>query len=176
MESNSQGFIDAIRCFYMPRLVQKIEQNSSSSTTMDYQPSGACSSTSPFETTTTTTTNTTTSPFPQAKLGADHSTIDHHQSYMDYYSRSSTSPTSLYSSESSQALNPLEASNHPSNPPMICKDNSVVLSSDNWYYDMQELPSMSAIGQCPDDVHMADQSWISCDMADGMWNIMDGLW
>ncbi|KAL2905178.1 Transcription factor MYB62 [Bienertia sinuspersici] len=29
MESNSQGFIDAIRCFYMPRLVQKIEQNSS---------------------------------------------------------------------------------------------------------------------------------------------------
>ncbi|CAO2830098.1 unnamed protein product [Amaranthus hypochondriacus] len=29
MESNSQSFIDAIRCFYMPRLVEKIEQNSS---------------------------------------------------------------------------------------------------------------------------------------------------
>lgn len=28
MEANSQSFIDAIRCFYMPRLVQKIEQNS----------------------------------------------------------------------------------------------------------------------------------------------------
>lgn len=28
MESNSQSFIEAIRCFYMPRLVQKIEQNS----------------------------------------------------------------------------------------------------------------------------------------------------
>ncbi|KAH9626825.1 hypothetical protein KSS87_002470 [Heliosperma pusillum] len=34
MESNSQSFIDAIRCYYMPRLVQKIEQNSANSSTM----------------------------------------------------------------------------------------------------------------------------------------------
>ncbi|XP_074300591.1 transcription factor MYB62-like [Silene latifolia] len=34
MESNSQSFIDAIRCYYMPILVQKIEQNSTNSTTM----------------------------------------------------------------------------------------------------------------------------------------------
>ncbi|KAK9750410.1 hypothetical protein RND81_02G194800 [Saponaria officinalis] len=34
MESNSQSFIDAIRCYYMPRLVQKIEQNAVNSSAM----------------------------------------------------------------------------------------------------------------------------------------------
>nr|ALT31508.1 MYB9 [Fagopyrum tataricum] len=143
MESNSQSFVDAIRCFYMPRLVQKIEQASAAS-----------SSSSPLEI-------TASEPYLPARMGID--SIDH-QSYKNY----SSSSTSFYSSESSEVLNPVEASNHPSNVINVYK------SQDNWYYDMQEIPATSATEQCS-DVHMADHGWISNDMADEMWNL-DGLW
>lgn len=43
MESNSQSFIDAIRCFYMPRLVQKIEQSSTSCATLNSEASSPSS-------------------------------------------------------------------------------------------------------------------------------------
>nr|UNZ81760.1 transcription factor MYB 6 [Rheum palmatum] len=166
MESNSQGFIDAIRCFYMPRLVQKIEQNSFSSTSMDYhQASGASSSSSPF---------------PPAEMGVD--SVDH-QSYKGY-SRSSASVPSFYSSESSKALNPVEVTGNSSYPTDAYTYQDVTQSRDNsnnWCYvdnpnyDMQQLPAMSANGQCS-DVHMADHNWFSStDMADDMWNL-DGLW
>ncbi|KAF7827803.1 transcription factor MYB62 [Senna tora] len=43
IESGSDRFIDAVRCFWMPRLHQKIEQNSSSSSSniLNYENSGA---------------------------------------------------------------------------------------------------------------------------------------
>ncbi|KAL8161305.1 hypothetical protein V2J09_012794 [Rumex salicifolius] len=156
MESNSQGFIDAIRCFYMPRLVQKIEQNSFTSTintSMDHhhhQASGASSSSSPF---------------PPPEIGVD--SIDH----------SYASIPSFYSSESSKAMNSVEVTGNSSYPINGYTYQDVLTSNnlcyvDNSSYGMQEFPaSVSVNGQCS-DVHMADHNWISSDdMADDIWNL-----
>nr|ALT31514.1 MYB22 [Fagopyrum tataricum] len=116
MESDSQSFFDAIRCFYMPRLVQKIEQNSSSSTSMGYQESG--SSFTPIE-----------APLRSALTPVDESFREN--------SSSSLSPKSFYSSECSKALNPVEG--NPSNPLNFYNSKDV----ENSNYDVEEFAYMS---------------------------------
>ncbi|KAL8167114.1 hypothetical protein V2J09_008613 [Rumex salicifolius] len=167
METNSQSFIKAIRCYYMPRLIQGIEQNSSQSTiAMDYEDSSL-----PFE-------STMTSQFPPTKVEDD--SVD-----LPYKDCSS----SFANLESSTSSNPLEIPQNPSyhtnantweNDTVAHFSDSSAFSAENWCdvdypkYDMQQLASMSHMGQfsC---AHLADHSWIGGDMANDTWNL-DNLW
>ncbi|KAL8137615.1 hypothetical protein V2J09_003616 [Rumex salicifolius] len=168
MESNSQSFFDAIRCFYMPRLVQKMEQDSFLSEIIDYHDSR--DSSSPLEEALTAASSS----FPPSRSGVDYTD----QCNKDY-SGSSVIPLSLFSSDGPNTLSPVEGLGQPSNPLGECRVSSA-LSSDNWYYvdnsnyDMEEFPYMSATGESF-NAYVADHSWISMNMADDTWNL-DGLW
>ncbi|GAB2280048.1 hypothetical protein Dimus_014686 [Dionaea muscipula] len=153
MESNSQRFIEAIRCFYMPRLVQKIEQTNSSLTASSLVGS--------------------TTYLPPKKV-----TMVQHTEYNSTSNTSQSSASSIVPGISDHHTYPTS----PACEETVCNGTKQEDSSslvENLYhvgsseYDM-ELASMSATGLLFDR-HMAGSNCEVDDMADDIWNL-DELW
>ncbi|XP_021753610.1 transcription factor MYB62-like [Chenopodium quinoa] len=148
MESNSQSFIDAIRCFYMPRLVQKMEQNSTEHTT----PNNAdqCD-----------------------QVAASSHIVPSSTTKLEDINFDSTKDTS--SSNTSLSSVP-EFQDQPTNSKgssSVVLDDIHCVNSCN--YDM-DLGSMSASDIPFSGCHMDGNDWLDNDMAgDGMWDL-DELW
>lgn len=151
MESNSPSFVDAIRCFYMPRLVQKIEQSSTSSTTLNSE--GSASS----------------SPSQKTQMDKD---LD-----LDMDMDMVLSPTKLAHINLDNPLDISEITDLPSSASSSAypkTDDCYYVG--NSYYDMDHLPSTSAPEILATDCHVAGHNWPADDTAeDGVWDL-DELW
>ncbi|GAB4840314.1 hypothetical protein Ancab_021080 [Ancistrocladus abbreviatus] len=156
MESNSPRFIDAIRCFYMPRLVQKIEQNSSSSTTMNLE--GASDVSLPPQYTTVV-----------QHTGGNSSSSNNSPSSMC----SMLPEISSYQTSPSPVFDQTVYTNTKGNTSLLNGDYYM----DSTDYDVDQLASVSAAGPSDllPDCHVVDHKWMAYDMADDVWNL-DELW
>ncbi|KAF8407800.1 hypothetical protein HHK36_006936 [Tetracentron sinense] len=172
---------DAIRCFWMPRLLQKMEvssppstilsQNSSNPQLLLNQPSGESSPSPPL----------------QGSLTISEPAYAYSSNY--YYEKNSNSENCTSPSASSDSMNISqlpEISEYPTSPPRALGNTVTNPSLKGCYYmessssDMKEfnLASMSEpwgfkipIHGC----HVVESNWMDDDMADSMWN-MDELW
>lgn len=158
IESDSKKFIDAVRRFWMPRLLQKMEQVSTSSTAADAV--------------TTETMDTQSSAFPALP--------PNQISVSSSPPRSSVTSPSISTSDSMKIALLAEISEHPTSPSRAI-DNTVpsnpVISEcsyvDGSIYDMEPLAPLSATGTydfplfC--DYQMAENDWVD------LWNV-DKLW
>ncbi|GMH26233.1 hypothetical protein Nepgr_028076 [Nepenthes gracilis] len=159
MESNSQSFIDAIRCFYMPRLVQKIEQNSSSSSSSS---------------TAIDADSSTFSSLPHKSIMINHA---------ENISNSIGSPPRISSPVAN--ISESQTSPYPALQETVYNSNKQEFSlrDDCYYvdssdYDMEALASISAAGASDlllSDCHVARSNWLGDVSADDTWNL-DELW
>ncbi|GMH15205.1 hypothetical protein Nepgr_017046 [Nepenthes gracilis] len=156
MESSSQRFIDAIRCFYMPRLVEKEQNNSSCSLP-----------------------NSTA-------MNLDGSTysLTTHQTAMAQQIGNNSSPSNL-SSTLLPGTSYHQTSPYPTFGETVydtrTKMDSLLLDvcyhMDSSDYDA-ELTAMSATrgsDDQPSDSQVAESNWLGDEIADDMWNL-DDLW
>ncbi|GMY18386.1 transcription factor MYB62-like [Fagus crenata] len=176
IESNSKRFLEAVRCFWMPRLLQKMEQTSSSPdstsnsslTTMNSQSSAPPPSHNPI-----------------ASSLVSPSTLIHNISYPTENSSCITSP-SVHSSDSLKISEQPQVPQHPAAP--FYAFGTTVYNHQNLTdcyfvdtsYNMESfnLDPISAMGTYDEntllDCQMADGDWISDSMADSLWN-MNGM-
>lgn len=182
IESNSKRFLDAVRCFWMPRLLQKVEQNCysySTLSTMDSQTDAAASASS---TNFTVDNSLSSESFPIQTKWANYSNLP------SEHSNSVTSPSVL--STDSKPISPqTQTLENPASisPPVLDStvyDNLIV--GDCYYvensgYDMDGLntasvPEIVAFGDSTSECQMAESNWVfDNDMADTLWN-MDDTW
>ncbi|XVF02240.1 hypothetical protein REPUB_Repub04eG0159000 [Reevesia pubescens] len=177
IESNSKRFLEAVRCFWMPRLLQKVEQTSSSSsslTEMSSQSSGP-----PRLSDCTVPSLSTFSPLPNI-------TTDN----LNHSSENSTPVTSqsLYPTDFMNISEKTEIPQHLTSPNVyghtcVYNNNQILDGSyniDSRGYEMEgfSLASMSAVGSyrgSPSECQMGGGNWISNEMTDTLWN-MDDIW
>ncbi|KAK9276531.1 hypothetical protein L1049_006065 [Liquidambar formosana] len=173
IESNSKRFLDAVRCFWMPRLLQKMEQTTTAATAaaavdtaiMNSQNSTVPSMPSP-------------SPSPNKML--------HNPNHPTEISSCVTSPNT--SSNSMKISQPPEISEDQKSPPAFGNTfyNNPFLNDNCYYldsgiYDLEDMtqPPMSATRTNDDftlsDCQMAESHWVGNEVADTLWNI-DELW
>ena len=172
IESNSRTFLEAVRCFWMPRLLQKMEQTSSpistsncSLTTMNAQGSSAPLSPNPIA------SSLSPSSIPPRNLL-------HFESYPTENSSSITSP-SIHSSDSLKISELPQVPGQPAGP-FHAFGNTVYNTDchfvDSSIYNMEalNLDPISAMGAYENsllDCHMADGDWLSDNMAESLWNM-----
>eukprot|EP00257_Ricinus_communis_P020352 XP_015579560.1 transcription factor MYB62 [Ricinus communis] len=193
IESNSKRFLDAVRCFWMPRLLQKVEQTSFSTASLtnpDYLQT--ISATSSLSVPNFTTNPSSSESFdPQihklvqycSNLGSEHS-----------ISSVTTSPsTTVLSTDSIAIQHQPEILENPKTPPVlddtgVYNYNNLILSEgyhvESNGYDMDHglnpaAASMPEIGTFDDSLsecQMAESNWVFEDeMANALWN-MDDIW
>ncbi|KAK9278785.1 hypothetical protein L1049_028363 [Liquidambar formosana] len=191
IDSNSTAFQDMIRCYWMPRLYQKIERSSPSSTMssqnsvmpqpLDYASQHYSESLPP------PLPPPPPPPQPQVFAQTIHS-LDHHEKTSSS-NNCSTSPSSssLESMNTSQVLP--QVSEYPTNPcdaitnykdhNRFLKDGSCVDNS-SYSYDMESfsLASILPTGDLDNlvgDGNLAESNWVDNDLGDSLW-MMDELW
>ncbi|KAE8077295.1 hypothetical protein FH972_015868 [Carpinus fangiana] len=169
IESNSKRFVDAVRCFWMPRLLQKMEQTASSPptnsslTSMNSQGSSAPS------------LGSSSSPPPRKLMPI---TLNHQHNEI--------SSSSIHSSEYSMKISEeSQVPEHPADPFHAFDNCSTVYNHpnlsdchlvDSRSFDMEALilDPMSATDTYENsllDCHMADGDWLSDNMANSLWNM-----
>lgn len=175
IESNSQRFLDAVKCFWMPRLLQKMEQSSSptfnsSLTSMNSQSSSAHLSPNP---------TVPLSPSSPPPIKIDNSNYPNQN-------LSSLTSTTIHSSDSMKVTEQPQVPEHPAGPfqafgnthhynhPNLIDSWSV----DSRTYDMEAmaLETMSAMGTNENsllDCHMAGGDWLCDNMVDSLWNMTE---
>ncbi|KAF2322588.1 hypothetical protein GH714_019235 [Hevea brasiliensis] len=182
IESNSKRFLDAVRCYWMPRLLQKVEQNCNSSyplSTLDSQTHVIASASS----TNFTVDNSSSSESfpPQTKLAQYSNLASEHSS-------SVTSP-SVLSTDSMPISRQPEFLENPAiiSPPLL--DNTVnnnLILSDGYYvensgyhmdgFNPASMPEIGTFGDSTSECQMAEGNWVfDYDMTDTLWN-MDDIW
>ncbi|KAF2317790.1 hypothetical protein GH714_041103 [Hevea brasiliensis] len=181
IESNSKNFLDAVRCFWMPRLIQKVEQNCCSSPlpTLDSQTQAIASESSPNFTVANSFSSETCPP--QNKLAQ----------YSNLASENSSSVTSpnVLSTDFLPISHQPEIVENPASscPPLL--DNTVYNNlplSDSYYvensgYDMDGfnpayMPEIDTFGDSTSECKMAEGNWVfDDDMAYTLWNMND-IW
>nr|QGP72571.1 MYB transcription factor 24 [Vitis davidii] len=163
IESDSKRFIDAVRRFWMPRLLQKMEQASTSSTAADAVTT---------DTTNTTTVNSQSSTIPAL--------LPNQITVSSSPPQSSVTSPSISTSDSMKIPLLPEMSEHPTSPSQAIGNtvhNNPVINDcsyvDSSIYDMEPLAPSSAIGTYDfslfSDYQMAEHDWID------LWNV-DKLW
>ncbi|XP_010681493.2 MYB-like transcription factor EOBI isoform X1 [Beta vulgaris subsp. vulgaris] len=159
MECNSQSFIEAIRCYYMPRLVQKIEQNSADLTSLNTDQ---------------------IAPVSHSYMASSSTKLEHINS--ESTKNTSSSNTSYSSIPEFQDL-PTSSTSLAYDKAVKSKENSVLLNNNTHCtinsscnnYDM-DLISMTASKNPFAECHVEENDWFGNDMAgDAMWD-MDELW
>lgn len=176
IESNSNRFLEAVRCFWMPRLLQKVEQASSSSSSSLKEISYQSSVPSQLS-------NCCTDPSlsPLSNKITDNSNNSFENS-------SSVNSQGLYPTDFINISEHTEIPQHLTSPNVYghtCahNNNQILNESYNVYcsgYEMEgfNLASMSAVGSYegyPSDGQMVEGNWISNEMTDSLWN-MDDIW
>ncbi|XP_010264231.1 PREDICTED: transcription factor MYB108-like [Nelumbo nucifera] len=184
IDANSMMFRDAIRCFWMPRLLQKMEESSSAMKTQN-------SSTPPSTPLNQTSQASALPPPPppppplegSLRISKAINSFDHEKNSNP--GNYCTSP-SIFSSDSMMSISKFpEISDYPATS-LHNFDNSdynpFLRSSfyvDNCgSYDMDDfnMSAMSVMGGYEtSDCHMAESNWAYDDMAESIWNI-DELW
>ncbi|XP_059655494.1 transcription factor MYB62 [Cornus florida] len=176
IDSNSKRFLEAIRCFWMPRLIEKMEQASTSS------PSSS-STTSTIETQYCAITSLP--PDLQPPLASASVQPNTQLDSFDHSNENSspmTNTSCLYSSHNMrmpELAEILEHQTYPAHAFANTANNNNSLLSD-CYYDMEgpNLPATSAVGTYDtqfSDCQVAESNWIGDEVADTLWS-MDGLW
>ncbi|GMI87837.1 myb domain protein 62 [Hibiscus trionum] len=146
IESNSNRFLDAARCFWMPRLLQKVEQTSSSSTqtSVPWQLSDCTvpplPTIPPFANKATDTTSSSVITTQQSMNISDQTELPQHLTSTNVYSNQ-TLEQSYYNIDSSNTGNEMEGFS---------------------------FASMSAVDSI-------EGSWMSNEMTENLWN-MDDIW
>lgn len=182
IESNSKKFVEAVRCFWMPRLLQKMEQTCSDSSTssltnfsnhQNYSSAPSISINSPVS------------------YDMSPSSSKHVQKSIDCneYISSITCPSTISSDSSSTMVSQLpQISEFPKSPynhdlgEATAYNNFVMDDSfyvNNFSYDMEEgllnLDTNSALdnfGNSQYDYQMeASDNWVLGDMTDTLWNL-----
>ncbi|KAE8688010.1 MYB108 protein [Hibiscus syriacus] len=155
IESNSKRFLDAVRCFWMPRLLQKVEQTSSSSSTKTSVPCQLSDRTVP---------SLPTFP-PLANQTPDSSII--------------TTEQTIYLPDFTNFSDQTEIPQHQTTPNIYNYNNQTLEQS---YYNIEN--SSSTAGYEMEGLSFASMStmdsiegnWMmSNEMADNLWN-MDDIW
>ncbi|XWS63542.1 hypothetical protein CRYUN_Cryun06bG0108000 [Craigia yunnanensis] len=175
IESNSKRFLEAVQCFWMPRLLQKVEQTSSSSlkemSSQSSVPSQLSDCTDP--------SLSTFSPLPnKIKDNSNHS----------FENSSSVTSQSLYPTDFKNISEQTEIPQHLTTPNVydhtcVYNNNQILNESYNIGssgYDMDgfSMASMSAVGSyegSPSECQMVEGNWISNETTDTLWN-MDDIW
>lgn len=182
IESNSKSFLDAVRCFWMPRLLQKVEQNcySSPSSTLDSQTHAiASASSSNFEQVANSFSSETFPPQPK---------LTQYSNPASEHSCSVTS-SSVLSTDFIPISHQTEILENPASscPPLL--DSTVynnLLLSDIYYvensgygmdaFNPASMPEFDTFGDSTSECNMADGNWVFDDyMADPLWNMND-MW
>ncbi|KAA8532693.1 hypothetical protein F0562_032726 [Nyssa sinensis] len=178
IESNSKRFLETIQCFWMPRLLEKMEQTTSSS------PSSSSFAASTME----TQYSLTTTPVPkQAHLALS---SPQERKLVDSSNHDTENSSSNICSSDSMRISELpEISEPPTSPPAHAVGNTAAYNNpfpnDCYYvgnssYDMEGFnqATMSAGGTQEislSDCQMAGRDWTNDDLASTLWN-MDELW
>ncbi|XP_009356251.2 MYB-like transcription factor EOBII [Pyrus x bretschneideri] len=175
IESNSVQFLDAVRGFWMPILLQKMKQSSCSSTLSPSQNS-ASPSLSPNHTVPSV-------PLPTSPPGNVTNMFDNY--HMSGTSNLATVPSNILSSESLISQVPQMAEQSTSLYPAFDHIGYGGLSPDGSYYvdsssyDMEglSLDPVSAMGNYDNsqfDCQMVGNDWMLDTITDNLWN-MDGM-
>ena len=175
IESNSKRFLEAVRCFWMPRLLQKVEQTSSSSLKKMSSQSSNHSQLSDC----TVPALSTFSPLPN-KI-ADNSNHSFENS-------SSVTSQSLYPTDFMNISEQTGIPEHLTSPNVYshtCVYNNSQILNESYNigssgYDMEGFSqaSMSTVGSyegAPSACQMGEGNWICNEMTDTLWN-MDDIW
>ncbi|XP_050221500.1 transcription factor MYB62 [Mercurialis annua] len=161
IESNSKRFLDAVRCFWMPRLLQKVEQTDSTPlNNLDYSHDHRSSSSNPYLLPESFDPQISTS-----NLGSDQRLL-----------------SSVTESMAIQRQpNILE---NPETPPVLSYSDTNIFNSSLSYYDVDPGFNQAAdptaefgtFDDSPPECQMADTNWVvDNDMADALWNL-DDIW
>ena len=178
IESGSKRFIDAVKCFWMPRLLQKMEQNTSPGT---YSSMTNMNFGNPAEASTSSMSNCSNSNIPSLSPPSPPQ-----RELLDAANHFSTmSSPSNPSSDSFQISQLLEMSEHLTSTPNVFENN--VYNNpiqDNWTVDANNygmeglnLDPLSVMGtyDIPQfDFQSAGSDWMLDNMGDTLWN-MDGM-
>ncbi|XP_021822683.1 transcription factor MYB62-like [Prunus avium] len=179
IESNSKRFLDAVRCFWMPTLLQKMEQSSSSylPTTLSSQ-----NSASPSLSPNCSVPSISLSTSPPSKVSQifDHPINGNSSSVTSPSIFSSDSLISQLAQTSERLTSPTHAFDHTvySSSPAL-NDCYYVDSSSGYAYDMEGLNLDPASAICDfDNQHfdcqMTAGDWMLDNMTDTLWN-MEGM-
>ncbi|WCJ24495.1 myb domain protein 62 [Euphorbia peplus] len=183
IESNSKKFMDAVRCFWMPRLLQKVEQ------THDYSASSSSSSPS----------SSSLPNFSIPSFSSDQSLNPNQintfpMSNDEQYSSSGTSYSTVMSTETQPIISnqPQTFQNIQIDPPTssLVDDalyNSLLINDQSNYYADMDIdgftpgasvpPQLASFDDSTSEFQMAQANWsYDDDMADAaLWN-MDDIW
>ncbi|KAK7280465.1 hypothetical protein RJT34_25529 [Clitoria ternatea] len=179
IESGSKRFIDAVKCFWMPRLLQKMEQNScpsshSSMTNMMNFENSAEASMSSMSTGFNVPSMPSSCPPQREFLSA--ASANH---------LSTTSNPTNQSSDSFQFSQLLEVSEHPKSPLNVFEHNvysypiqdGSYVDANNYAMEGQNMDPLSAMETCDlsqFDFQTAGSGWMLDNMCDTLWN-MDAM-
>ncbi|KAF5727744.1 hypothetical protein HS088_TW22G01441 [Tripterygium wilfordii] len=187
IESNSKRFSDALRFFWVPRLLQKMEQTSTSSSSSLTTQNQMDVSLSPNST--TAPTPTPPCPTPATKLVKNPNLIS-----TENLMPAVTSPNTTISTDSITIISQQpQIPEYPKSPLSLSNDYSVYSNNpnldDHCYYvssssfDMEcfnvEYPISSHMGSfynLPPECQVAEGNWTSNDMTDTLWNNLDDIW
>lgn len=173
IESNSETFLEAVRCYWMPRLLQKIEQNSvaSSSVLADSTnqssnsifPCGSSSSSPPLIYNSNHPSENSTSETSQSFFPGDFTSFSPQQQQQQLGISQQATSSHVYGST-------LHSSQIPNDTYYV----------DCCGYDMEgfNLPPMTEIGSydmSSTECQMAEANWVPNDTSDALWN-MDDIW
>lgn len=179
IESGSKRFIDAVKCFWMPRLLQKMEQNTSPSshhnssitTNMNFVNSIEASTSSMSTTSFNVPSMSPSSSHPQSGLFIDSSSSENHLSNpsLDFFQFSQP----LEISENSSAPNVLD------NTVYSCPiQNNYNIDDTNNYglegLNFDPLSSMETYDFSQFDFQSGGSGWMLDNMANTLWN-MDAM-
>jgi myb proto-oncogene protein len=176
IEASSTKFLDAVRSFWMPRLLQKMEQASysSSSTTLDSQSQADHGVRSP------SSNSTVPSSLSTLLMCPPESKLAHYSNLGSENSSPVTSPHVLSANSDTISLQP-EILENPTCSPLHGDTfyNNLILS-DTCYeegscYDLDGFNQASAGDNSPLECQMAGGNWVFDSMVDSLWD-MDDMW
>uniref|UniRef100_A0A6N2MY04 MYB family protein n=1 Tax=Salix viminalis TaxID=40686 RepID=A0A6N2MY04_SALVM len=174
IEANSEKFLDAVRSFWIPRLLQKMEQASYSSSlaTLDSQSQADHGVSSP-------PSNSTVPSSLSTLLCPPESQSAHYSNLGSEKSGSETSPNVLSTNSNTISPQPETLEKNPTCSPLpgdaIC--GNLILSGSCYDLDGfdQASAGMGAYDNSPVECQMGEGNWVFDSMEDTLWD-MDDTW
>ncbi|GKV46530.1 hypothetical protein SLEP1_g53507 [Rubroshorea leprosula] len=167
IESNSKKFLDAVRCFWIPRLLQKVEQTSAAAAAAAAGPQNSI--TPKFSNFTVPSVSPVSSPLENPNQAVENlSSVTSNQSVINH-------PTDLINISDTYVPQYMTSPNAYVNTNTVY--NNQVLLNDS-YNDMEGLISVGSMSYDSSllECQMPDANWGCDDMAYTLWNNMDDIW
>ncbi|XVF84782.1 hypothetical protein PTKIN_Ptkin17bG0066300 [Pterospermum kingtungense] len=177
IESNSKRFVDAVRCFWMPRLLQKVEQTSSSSSSCLKEMSSQSLDPSQLSEYTVPAALSTFSSLPNK--------ISDNTNHHSFENSSLVSSQSPYPSDFMNISEKTEITEHLASPSVYghtCVYNSNQILNESYNidssatgYDMEGFSQATMSALDTYEGFPSEVNWISNEMTDNLWNT-DDIW